>query len=378
MRILHLYPFLPAGRHGGTLRLRAAVAGTEAFGTPEIHCYDARTAGWVGPLRIEELATLDPPPPRPPRGAKRTLFPSTLWESGHRAVTALAPHLEAQLLDPRSAVLVHTTYLAASLRFKALSGATRLVDVYDLVWRAHLNDARAGGLRGALRTLYAQSVRAREPRLLAAAHAVLVAGWDDFDWLAMRAGSSVSWVPTPTPVSSVAAAPSRGALRVGFIGNFAHAATFDSAERLLASPLASDPAVRIVLAGHGSREALGNGGATEVLGEIERVEDFYARIDCAVVPVSSGSGIKCKLAEAIMAGRPVITTELGASGYPPHLRGRFTLCPSAQLDAATVKRCIAGFDPACARAEFEGELGWERVTRGYRDVLAAALSRSER
>ena len=200
----------------------------------------------------------------------------------------------------------------------------------------------------------------------------MVAGWGDFECL--RGGvARTRWVPTATPVALTSHAAPCAAVRVGFIGNFAHAQTLDSARRLLASPLGADPGVRIVLAGRGSRAAVSAGPQVEVLGGTDDPEELYGRIDCAVVPVASGAGMKCKLAEAIVAGRPVLTTELGADGYPPALRRWFAICEPQLLDATAVRKCVTDFDAAAARTEFVRELGWNKVVARYREAIEAAL-----
>ncbi len=148
MRIVHLYPFVPIGRHGGTLRLTAALSGTRLAGETELHYYDSEAGRWQGPSQVDEA--LQPNPPQLPSrrdAIKRWAFPSTLWESGRLARRALPAHLER--LDPlESTVLfLHTTYLAPALERLSDRSARTVVDAYDLVWRAHSNDAGAAKRR---------------------------------------------------------------------------------------------------------------------------------------------------------------------------------------------------------------------------------------
>ncbi len=126
------------------------------------------------------------------------------------------------------------------------------------------------------------------------------------------------------------------------LGNFAHSSTIGSAKQILASRLVDDPQLTVVLAGWGSERFAGE--PVSVLGAVSRPEDFYAQIDCVIAPVAGGSGIKCKLAEALEAGRPVLTTPLGASGYPPQLRRHFHVCEPEQIDAAKIRLAISEFD----------------------------------
>jgi hypothetical protein len=369
MRIVHLYPFVPAGRHGGTLRLSAALAGTAAAGDPELHYFDPVRGAWRGPCAPEVQGPARAPASGTP-SLKRRLFPSTLWESGRHPRRALGAHLDRLALDGRATVFLHTSYLAPLLPELAVEPRRAIVDAYDLVWRAHANDAAAGpaALRG-LRAAYAAGVRPRERRALAGAGTLLAAGHEDAGLLRADLGRC-EWLPTPTPVDAVAPRPpASGRLRVGMLGNFAHQSTRAGAEVLARSALAGDPRVTIVLAG------LASGGAprppgTELLGEVERVEDFYAEIDCAVAPVVGGSGMKVKLAEAVLAGRPVVTTPLGAAGYSPAVSRFFTVVEAGALTPPLVERAIRDFAGAAAREALERELGWDRVVAGYAAAVA--------
>jgi hypothetical protein len=112
-----------------------------------------------------------------------------------------------------------------------------------------------------------------------------------------------------------------GRIRVGFLGNFAHQATVDSALALLRAPVADSISAEVVLGGWASdqRPEVQDRGAT-ITGPVSRPEDFWRVVDVAVVPVESGTGIKCKIAEAMLAGRGVVTTPLGMAGFDPSSR----------------------------------------------------------
>jgi hypothetical protein len=92
-----------------------------------------------------------------------------------------------------------------------------------------------------------------------------------------------------------------------------------------------------------------------------------------VAPVAGGSGVKCKLGEAILAGRPVITTELGAAGFPPELRERFDICELRDLTAARVGAAVERFSSEEARNEFDRLLGETAVGDAYEAALREAL-----
>lgn len=364
MRILHLYPFVPAGRHGGTLRLSAALAASAAVGRPELHFFDSAARTW----RVGEL---DPTAGSPPAavatpGLKRRVFPSTLWESGRAAVAAVP--LDRLALGSARVIVLHTTYLAPLLARLTGHQARSVVDVYDLVWRAHAHDAaRAPVVARLARSGYAAAVKQRELSAIRRADTVLVAGYGDYEWLTGR-HAEAHWVPTPAPVEPCEPRPAGDPVRVGMLGNFAHQSTRASARSLLTSELAADPGVTIVLAGLHS-ENFPRPPGVKVLGTVARVESFYAEVDCVVAPVLGGSGMKVKLAEAILAGRPVVTTPLGAEGYPARISRHFTLAGAPALDVAVARHAVARFDRHAARADLEPELCWDAVLSRYLAAL---------
>jgi hypothetical protein len=379
LRVVHLYPFSPLGRHGGTLRLAAAVDASAEVGDSEIHYFDRVSGGWRGPADrtlLESVRGGREGGWAPRRSLKRRLFPSTLWESGLRARRALGRHADRLAIDSATLIFLHTTYLAGSLPLLGPGALGSVVDVYDLVWRAHQNDAGGAGAQlSTLRRTYARAVRPREEAALRRADAVLVAGYEDRALLS-PAIPAARWVPTSTPVTPVAAPPpGRSPLRVGMLGNFAHISTRQSAERLLRSPLAGDQRVRLVFAGLHARSALSSRTGIEVIGPVARVEDFYARVDCVAAPVMSGSGIKCKLGEALLAGRPVVTTRLGAAGFSPDLRHQFAVCAPERLDFEVVRRAVASFDPAAAREDAARTLAPSGVVERYRNAITDVAER---
>jgi hypothetical protein len=218
-----------------------------------------------------------------------------------------------------------------------------VVYAYDLVWRAHAIDAAAGPKPLApVRGLYAASVRHREHAALRAADKVALVGWDDFE--RVRAlGTPAAWCPAGLPQPQISKRPNGQKVRVGFLGNFEHRATLDSALALIRSPVASAVDFEVVLGGWGSNShpALARSGVT-LLGPVSTPGEFWAQIDCAVVPVVSGTGMKVKIAEALLAGRSVITTPLGAAGFPPEIRSAMTVHQDLDhLDGATCRKAIA-------------------------------------
>ena len=369
----HLYPYPPWGWHGGTLRLRTALEASDLIASGTLSWWDRSESCWheaspeiVGspdPGRLETRHFDDD------AGLKRRLFPSTLWESGIRPRRAMTPAVEAHA---DATLVLHTTYLAPMARTLRRRGWRVVVDVHDAVFRAHRDDARraSGGLR-VVRRSYAASVKVREAHSLRAADGLAVAGWDDASLLAGLGLTEAVWAPTGVE-ADLSPAPPHDRLCVGLIGNFAHSATATAASEVLRSPLASDPSVQLLFAGLGS-ESWANSRGAIALGPVSRVNEFYDRVHATVVPVTNGSGMKCKLAEAALAGKAVITTPLGAAGYPPSLRAAFVIVERASLlSSSVVADAVSRVTPQTLREQFWPLVGREAAAATYAELLRGA------
>lgn len=337
----------------------------EAFPDSRTYWFDAANATWrlVEPdssHHTPKSAVFQP-------SLKRRTFPSTLLESGRRAVKAFRQQQLALAAD----VVLHTTYLGPLIPRLKQDGVRVALDVYDLVWRAHAADAHltSKAVPRAARHAYARWARGAESRYIAAADQLFVAGWGDWTWTRDRSANT-SWIPTGIPVPEPIVSRNAGADPVvGLIGNFAHAATVASAQELIASPAARQGAVRVLLAGAGS-ERWGSQlklPKLDLLGHVRDVAEFYENVDVVVATSRSGSGIKVKLAEGILHGRPVVTSQAGSTGYPPFLAEAFTVAQ----DLATWG--VREYSAAASRAAeshwpslFADHLGVAAVHQAYR------------
>jgi hypothetical protein len=367
----HLYPFNPWGLHGGTLRLRTAVEASLLSGTATLSWWDHSRLRWRSDVSVESIGAPDPEPITESRNSaatelKRRIFPFALWESGRKPRSRIADVLNEQ---PEATLVLHTTFLAPLAAELRQSGRRVVVDVHDAIFRGHLDNAEgAPGAIRAVRRTYAGTVRYRECRALVPAHQLAVAGWDDMRLLASLGLNRMTWTPTGLE-AQLSAMPESGQLCIGLLGNFHHSATTGAASELIASPLGRDTAVQIIFAGIGSEHYEMSAGV-RLLGPVTTVDEFYDQVHATVVPVMNGTGMKCKLGEAALAGKAVITTRLGATGYPPELHRAFVVVDDANsLDKRVVTDAIERLSPEAIRAKFEPVVGREAAARTYADVL---------
>lgn len=304
---------------------------------------------------------------------KRRVFPSTLYESGRRASRAGVAVVEEAAERGVAAIVLHTSYLGELAVHARRHNLRSMVDVYDLLWRVHAVDARQARGLAPIRMAYGASIRPREMRSLRVADRVIAAGWNDAKLLARDIGRSVAWIPTGLQARPSTAPNDQ--LAIGIIGNFEHSATAVAAKHLLTSPIADDPSVTIVFAGLGS-DQVSVPARVRTLGRVEDLSDFYSRVHATVVPVDNGSGMKCKLAEAALAGKLVVTTPEGAIGYPPELRSGFMVVPDIDSLRADDLRAAAGKTSLGGVADlFASRVAREVAAQTYRKELTSLMER---
>jgi hypothetical protein len=353
------------------MRLRTALDASMSLGDSVLYWLDRPKRQWIRETDVGIVGSPSPTPqahdPHLTTRAKRALFPSTLFESGRMPIKAF-PLAE---LPRGSTVVLHTSYLAPFVGSLRAAGAERVVvDVHDVVANAHFDDASFGprAVR-VVRKAYAASVRRRELRYLAEADSLLVAGWHDTIDLRARGIRAATWAPTGI-ASSTSVMPHTGVVRVGLIGNFQHSATIGAATALLASPLAVSPGCELVLAGVHS-DGWARSANVTTLGSLPDIQMFYDEIHAVVVPVQNSSGMKCKLAEGMLAGKAVITTLQGAAGYPPCLNKHFVVARPSELTPEIVRSAIRNHDPGVTRDAFDAACGLSAAAETYATLLAA-------
>ena len=108
-----------------------------------------------------------------------------------------------------------------------------------------------------------------------------------------------------------------GPLRVVFLGNFRHTPNIEAARFLRDNVAGHFPDLRFEVAGTNLPEGLLDGSAIEATGYRPDTRSLYSRPNTIVAaPLFSGRGQRVKLLEAFSMGMPVVTTSLGAAGFP--------------------------------------------------------------
>ena len=88
--------------------------------------------------------------------------------------------------------------------------------------------------------------------------------------------------------------------------------------RWFAKEVAPRLSVRTIVVGRGFeayRDELESSGQIDVVGAVDDLTPYYAATSAVIAPIFDGSGMKTKVAEALMHGKPVIGTREAFSGY---------------------------------------------------------------
>jgi hypothetical protein len=85
--------------------------------------------------------------------------------------------------------------------------------------------------------------------------------------------------------------------------------------------------------------------------------------------------MKCKISEALLAGCPVITTALGAEGFPPEVRRMMHVVENLSEVSSRLCRSIDKPDPASSTLT---PLELEGAIEKYVQLLAAAVGATDR
>jgi len=110
----------------------------------------------------------------------------------------------------------------------------------------------------------------------------------------------------------------------------------------------------------------------EVLGPVANAVEAIAAAKVAVVPVLAGSGTRVKILEAWAAGKPVVSTSLGAEGLAAvdgeHVLladhpSRFADAVSTLLQSGSIRRSLGGNARRLYECKFTWEAAWESLCR---------------
>ena len=101
-----------------------------------------------------------------------------------------------------------------------------------------------------------------------------------------------------------------------------------------------------------------------MLGEVDDAAATYDTPSVVVVPLHAGSGMRIKIAEALAAGRPIVTTTKGMTGLPLEHGEHVMVADTAEHFAKALVDLLSDGDKAIAM----GQRGraWAQVNLQHR------------
>lgn len=341
MKLLFVAPSDPYARDGGAnLRLRAFAEAASSKCEAHILCLGSRRlTAMAGPAASIEAVAF-----RPPAKLKRwwrglaLQLPDLALRS--RSV-GLAFALHRRLISEQFAAVhlsgLQMAYLAETFWSTlgtrpgvAAQGRNRpalIVDALNAEYVVHSRLAGAGGglahlPAAAFSSVQSRLLRAYEARVLGEADAVTCPSDADRDSLiALDSRARIRVAPSGVRTSFYQGLPPPPDRPVAvFIGNLEYRPNRQALQWLTHSvaPIVwrSLPAAEFVVVGGGARPRLpaASLGTIRFTGYVDDVRPILAAAKAVVAPVLAGGGVKFKVLEGMAAGRPVVSTSIGAEG----------------------------------------------------------------
>ena len=168
-------------------------------------------------------------------------------------------------------------------------------------------------------------------------------------------------------------------LEVLFVGNFRHSPNVEAVHFLLRHIAPKFPEVRFVFPGSHFPQQLKGGHNVSFPGYIPDIRSLYSRPNTIVMaPLFAGTGQRVKLLEAFAMGCPVVTTAIGAMGFPIRNGEEAILANSPDEFAEAIRTLAASVDyrrklGARARCMIEERFGWDHLAGGLLGVVEEAV-----
>jgi glycosyltransferase involved in cell wall biosynthesis len=145
--------------------------------------------------------------------------------------------------------------------------------------------------------------------------------------------------------------------------------------RWFADRIAPRVAIKTCIVGRGfetRRDELQRRGNVQVVGAVDRLDDWYLDAKAVVAPILDGSGMKTKVAEALMFGKKIVGTREAFAGYEAVAEQAGWICNDEQEFLAAIRsiegRKLPRFDPAL-RALYERHYSFDAAKRQFAEIL---------
>ena len=168
-------------------------------------------------------------------------------------------------------------------------------------------------------------------------------------------------------------------LEVLFVGNFRHTPNVEAARFLMNEVAPFFPSIRFILPGSNVPEDLPHQTNVTFPGYVPDTRVLYRRPNTIVAaPLFSGTGQRVKLLEAFAMACPVITTTVGALGFPVRSGREGFIADSAVAFRSALKELVASADLRTdlgnnGRAMILKEFTWEKIAPQMLQVVTGVV-----
>jgi glycosyltransferase involved in cell wall biosynthesis len=342
--------------------------------------------------RAGALVTVPPPPDGPMHVAAGLATASVLRRplNADRLADAIAPHVleRCRKFQPDVALVASGRLAALGRRLHGLPRVLLGVDA------RHLNIAAKARLAGPVRAAALRDEAGRVIRAMnrdyADFHRVVVVTEEDRRAV-LDVAPSLDVVAIPNGVDTDVFRPDRHAPttdRIVFTGTMDYAPNEAAAEllatRILPRLRTTHPEIELALVGRNPSAAVRrlDGDGVIVTGEVPDVRPWLTSSRVFVAPMTTGTGVKNKVLEAMACGCPTVLTSLAAQGLSCQagrdvvVRDGIDAFAAAVRDLLSEPRAAARLGRA-ARDYVLRQHSWPSVAERYAAVLEQAVSAAE-
>jgi glycosyltransferase involved in cell wall biosynthesis len=168
-------------------------------------------------------------------------------------------------------------------------------------------------------------------------------------------------------------------VQIVFVGNFRHTPNVEAAEFLLAEVAPFFPQIQFVIAGPHLPSGFGKAANVTFPGYVADTRClFHSPNAVLAAPLFSGTGQRVKLLEGFAMGVPVITTSLGAAGFPVINRKHALIANNATEFRSAIAELVAA-PPLRTQLGREGRqmilqhLTWDRIGTQFMNLVSGVV-----